>query len=217
MKNITRKSIRHYGYGALNIFVKVSIIIGIMFVFKYASNPEFEDARRHLHNVSYHSFKDHQREAYEITQHIHIEYFLLAITKDGRDIPTGKIQTISMADQYVMGPYSNDTRFIYELLKIIVNNEASLFYAQFKQIPTEDEMNTLLDEVPYYSYLFLLQDALYDMGWISHKTSQSKYIATRNKENINKLWTTFESKQKRMTDIILQNPSKMKVSTLHLM
>ncbi len=182
---------------------------------RHLANPAFEEARSYLHNTTYNSFKSYQRDFYKIIQHLNVDYFVLSITKEGREIPVGKLSTISIADEYVF-TYSNDTRFISDFLTKIVNNEATLFYAQFGHIPTKDEMNILLDDVPYYAYLTSTQVALHDMEWIIHKTSHSRYFSERNREALDNLWQTLTVKQDRLDDILAKDPSRMTIASINV-
>ena len=214
MKKISSNTV----YNILNLLAYTLLLGSIILFFSLChNNSKFEDARRHIHDMSYIAFKNQQKDMYKIIQHFHVEYFLLAVTKEGRDIPVGKISTISLSDQYVFGPYSSETRFIYDFLVKIVNNEASLFYAQFNRIPTEDEMDSLLSEVPYYAYLLSAQDALYDMEWLSATASRSRYFLGYTEEALQRLQNNFERKKRKMNDLLLQNPSRMTISTINIM
>lgn len=195
----------------------ISFIIVIFFIFRHSHHlAEFDEARRHLHNVSYNTFKNQQKEAYAIVQHFSIEYFISSITKDGREIPEGNLVTISLDEEYVFGPYSSGTSFIYDFLKKIVNNEATLFNAQFGHIPTEVEMKILLDEMPYYNYLVSLQSALFDVEHISDISSNLRYLSGYDKKTLNQLWAKLESNETRMTKLLAQNPSKLKITSIDI-
>lgn len=200
--------------GLMKIVLPIAIFV--VFINHSGKLAEFDDRRAGVYRWMNSVYEDSRQQAYKIVKHLRVEYVIIALAKDGRELLEGEIPQIKFNEQEGLAhPYSRETHFIYQMLEIIVDNEASLFCAQFKRKPSVDEMYAILEDIPYWGYLQALQDSLYELEWRQNKASHPNNFTGWDIEELEQFSKAFEPQVERVKTLLSQNPSKLNFIQIH--